>query len=246
MLTWRRLRRDGVRPDLLVVEVLPAYFDSRLSGCDLNEKVYPETHLSWDDLDVIERYVADRRPQARRDWLRHLPADPYERRLDVINRLAPGLLPLAERTNFGRVVEEIPENPNDTAAWLSPERRREALDFARRQYAEGLSNFRLGGVNCDALRDLLTECRREGVPAALLLMPEGPTFRSWYAPGAIEQVRRWLDELYTEFGVGLIDAREWMDEDDFFDSHHLTRAGARRFTQRLGEVHLLPLLRALP
>jgi hypothetical protein len=242
VLTWRRLRRDGIRPDLLVVELVPTFLSVEKAGTDLNPIQYPEPTLCLADLDVVELYAGDRRPNVRRDWWLELPSDLYERRLDLMSRVAPGLVPLERRVHPGLVAEDYPENPNDAP---SPERRRRALEHAA-GHASMLSRFRLGGVNCQAVRDLLADCRREGIPTALLLMPEGPTYRSWYAPGATEQVRRWLDELQTEFGVAVIDAQEWMEEDDFLDSHHLTRAGARRFTQRLGEERLLPLLRALP
>jgi hypothetical protein len=246
MLTWRRLRRDGVRPDLLVVEVLPALVSLNVSGGDLEAEKFPETCLSWADLDVIERYASARRPQARRIWLRELPGHVYEHRGELVARFAPSLVPPTQLPDSGLVFEEMPENPDDDAAWHTPERRRRALELSRSIYAGILSHFRLGGTNCEALRDLLAECRRDAVPVALLLMPEGATFRSWYAPGVIEEVRAWLDELRAEFGVTVLDAREWMEEDDFEDSHHLTRDGARRFSQRLGAEHLLPLLRSLP
>jgi hypothetical protein len=245
MLTWRRLRHDGVRPDLLVIEILPAYFSLEWSGIDLSEPMYPEARLSWADLEVIERYAV-RRPETRRNWLRELPGHLYERRVDLLRRFAPRLAPLTERPDSGLVLEEIPEDSGDAAGWRDPERCRRALEFAHGEYASVLSRFRLGGVNCEAIRDLLAECRRDGEPVALLLMPEGPTFRGWYAPGVIEHVRVWLDELRAEFGVAVLDAREWMGEDAFLDSHHLTRTGARRFTERLGREHLLPLLRSLP
>jgi hypothetical protein len=46
-----------------------------------------------------------------------------------------------------------------------------------------------------------------------------------------------------EFGAAVLDAREWMPEEDFADSHHLLAPGGRRFSVRLAEEHLLPLLR---
>ena len=54
-----------------------------------------------------------------------------------------------------------------------------------------------------------------------------------------------LDELAAEYGVPVLDAREWMTEDDFSDSHHLTCAGATRFTERLAVEELAPWLRGL-
>jgi hypothetical protein len=74
-------------------------------------------------------------------------------------------------------------------------------------------------------------------------MPEGPAFRSWYGPGAWPRVRGLVDGLGREFGARVIDARCWMPEDAFSDSHHLLPAPAAVFTARLGREAIAPLLR---
>jgi hypothetical protein len=93
-----------------------------------------------------------------------------------------------------------------------------------------------------AWRDLLGLCRREGIPTALVVMPEGPVFRSWYPPRTWALVREFLDDLGREYRVGVIDARDWMAEEDFIDSHHLLPQAAELFSARLGHEALAPLL----
>ena len=58
-----------------------------------------------------------------------------------------------------------------------------------------------------ALRDLLRLCRRERIQAMLVLLPEGPTFQSWYAPGARVEIDDYLAGLSAELSVPLVDMR---------------------------------------
>jgi hypothetical protein len=71
------------------------------------------------------------------------------------------------------------------------------------------------------------------VPVALLVTPEGAAFRSWYPAGTWPLLEEDLRGLCRALGAGFINAREWSAEAEFFDSHHLLAAGARRVTERL-------------
>ncbi len=117
------------------------------------------------------------------------------------------------------------------------------MDFARREYVPALIESNPNSSAGRVLHELLASCRQARVPAALVLMPEGPTFRSWYPAGTLPKVRGWLKQLCRENGAGFVDAEEWIGEDDFLDSHHLLRRGAEKFTERLGREALPPLLR---
>jgi hypothetical protein len=114
-------------------------------------------------------------------------------------------------------------------------------------YQPRLAAFHLNELQCQAVRELLASCRKERVAVALVVMPEGPTFRSWYPLGAWESVQDWLTRISREYDAPLINAREWIaNEDDFMDSHHLLLSGRGKFTERLGREYILPLLRRLP
>jgi hypothetical protein len=128
---------------------------------------------------------------------------------------------------------------------LTPENRRAALEHARREYATNLADYHLGGPSCDALRDLLQLCRREGVSIALLWMPESSTFRGWYPPAAGAQIKAFLDEVSGPADAPLVDAREWVADEDFADGHHLLPHGSAAFSERLGREALVPLLRGI-
>ncbi len=238
LMTWKRLRCDGMHPDLVLIEVLPALFNESIFLQDCTEKMMPLSQLRHSDLAVIEKYIGDERPALRRDWWLAWSNTFYDQRLNLMSRVAPSLLPVEHRVAPASLPEDSPVALEEFPA----DRRQRGLEHALGSYAPGLQQFHLGGTCCASLRELLACVRRDGARPVLVVMPEGPVFRSWYGPGAYEQVRNWIEELRTEFGAEVVDAHLWMDETDFRDSHHLTSQGAAKFTARLGNEYLIPLL----
>ncbi len=238
LLTWNRLGHDGVRPDLVLIEAMPAMLNESWLGYDLTEERLPLAHVRYCDLEEIERSFPDARPGLRREWLCAWPNPLYHQRLNLVSRFTPSLLPWNQRW----WTDHLPEDEPAESSALPPERRQQALEHSHTEYAENMQNTRLGGEGYVCLRELLTRIRAGGVPAALVIMPEGPAFQSWYAPGAYQTVRDGLDELAAEFGVAVLDLHDGMEEADFYDSHHLTPGSAAKFTERLGREELLPLL----
>ena len=96
---------------------------------------------------------------------------------------------------------------------------RRAVDFAYQQYSVYLKDFHLGGLTCRALEDLLDLCRQERISRALLLMPEGSEFRSWYPADSWAQIDSYLQNLSRNYAAPLINAREWVDDDGFTDDN---------------------------
>jgi hypothetical protein len=240
LLTWRRLQQDGVRPDLLLIEVLPPFLSSSFPIDEMSEDRMPTDRLRWQDLSLLERYGAGRkRPWLRGDFTAAAAGTLYSRRLEIVGAVAPQLLYAVKTRN--PLVERLDPGPFPTV--LSRQLLDQVRELAHREYAPSLKNYHLGGRGCEALRELLASCRRANVPAALVLMPEGPRFRSWYPPETWRKIEDWLEHLAGEEGVPLVNAREWIEEGDFLDSHHLLPHGADKFTARIGREYLLPLLR---
>jgi hypothetical protein len=231
LFTWKRLRAQGARPDLLCVEVVPTF----LAGADGDA---PRELLTGDRLDRRELSFLKRyhfpRGEFREDWWR--------------SWLAPGY---AHRTKLLRTLQGYWDGRIDGSGWhesslawaVSAAERGQGIEQARREHGDILKHFQLGGASCLALRDLLESCRRDGVPAALLWMPEGTAFRAFYADGAEEKVEAFLTGLGREHGAPLLDTRRWVADDGFADCHHLAGSGAAAFSDRFGRQALLPLLR---
>ena len=240
LLTLRRLLADGVRPDLLLVEIHPCL----LAG-DVPWEVRRLTagRVYRREISFLARYGAPRR-ELRRDWWLSEAVPWYALRFALVSRTVPSRLPWQLRQDLFRAA--------DNSGWVesplpppTPEVRRRALDQARREYYATLQNFRLGTGPCQAVREILETCGREHIAAALVWVPEGPVFRGWYTPQAEAQTRAFLKECHRTYGVPLVDAREWVPEEEFSDSHHLRPPGARRFTERLAREALPPLVRGL-
>jgi len=51
--------------------------------------------------------------------------------------------------------------------------------------------------------------------------------------------------LAQELAVPLIDGRTWVDDDGFYDGHHVTQKGAEQYTRRFGRDALVPYLSRL-
>jgi hypothetical protein len=100
---------------------------------------------------------------------------------------------------------------------------------------KGLQKFRFAAGPSRAMHELLARCRQEQIPVALVLMPTSVSFRSLYHPEAIVALHNFVDELHERYGPDVIDATDWLDNDDFDDGHHVRRAGAHKFTTRMIE-----------
>ena len=77
---------------------------------------------------------------------------------------------------------------------------------------------------------------------AFYVMPESPTFRSWYPPAARAAIDGYYAELRAD-GVPVFDASGWLDDETMYaDGHHLMRHGAETFSARFGRECLGPWL----
>jgi hypothetical protein len=238
LLTWRRLQADGVRPDLVLVETWPQALDQNRYQAEMGESRLPSDRLRWFDLPLFRRYHVARPHLARETALAELNPF-YSRRLWMMHEVAPRLLP-RQRTGLCPELERLTPPPFTD---LTPEKQAASRDGVRRALADYLPTVHVGGPGYDATHELLRSCREAGVPAALLMMPESPVYRGWYAPATWEQFQAWLEQAGRESGAPVVNAREWIDEDDFADTVHLLPQGAEKFTERLGREYLLPLLR---
>jgi hypothetical protein len=210
--TLDRLERDGIRPDLAIIELMPPFLveeSARLVG----------THLSLGEVIASAEYGDG----GLRGWyfLRH--------RL-ILGNLKQALDPL------GTI--EMPKpygGPPLLYDAMEPARREALSQIEREKYGRCTRAMEVSPTADRALRDLLARCHERGIKPVLLLAPEAPSFRAVYGPDGSTRLDRYLASITAEHRVRLIDARDWLDEDDFFDSHHPIRRGAEEFTRRLTE-----------
>jgi hypothetical protein len=225
-LRLRRLLADGVRPHAVGLEILPAHLAQQRYR--LEERT---ERLCWSDFSGLRHLDLPLEGLLRRwVWARALPI--FSARTVLLSRWLPWLLP--EEVRLERFWQGV-----SAGGWrvygrerVSAEEYRRGLEYARNRYAELLRHFRIRKEPDRALRDMLEVCRGEHIPVVLYLMPEAPVFRQMYTAKGQAVLDAYLGELHREFGVRVIDAREWLPDDAFADGHHLLRAGAAAFTAR--------------
>jgi hypothetical protein len=117
-----------------------------------------------------------------------------------------------------------------------------ALARTKQDYSPVLVNYRTGGAGAAAIRDTLSQCRQQGIHVAVMLMPESSEHREWYGQAGYADVTEFAFGLGNEFGIPVVDAREWLTDQGFADGHHLTGSGADAFTTRLANEFVTPWL----
>ena len=240
----RRLLHEGVRPDLLVLEVLPATLN-QCGARPVEEEWLDANRLRSGEAAFLARYQSDPRRSACQ-WLkgRGLPCVWHHDNLRSLLALGGG------RFQPGPEGLDCATDPRGWVPYaredVPPEQRHSLTDYARHVFGSTFGDFRLAEQPARALDDVLALCRREGIPVALLLMPEGPAFRAWYTPSMRAGLDAYLHGLGERWSAPLIDARDWLDSDAFLDEHHLLPRGAAAFTERFRREALGPLLQTLP
>jgi hypothetical protein len=233
LMQYRRLRREGVTPRWLVLEVLPPALTNEhpqmLRDC-MTASDYPILSRYLDPTYLKYRYALSRLGV----WCQH--------RNHLLERTAPEWAEGGAVAPSGFQLLPLGGDWVHTPDRLTPEELRRALDRARAQYYAELQGFTISPRSDGAARELLALCRADGVRVALLLTPEGSEFRSWYTADAERRLSEWCAAVSRDSGAPLIDARRWLSDECFFDSHHVLAPGAEAFTRRLEAEVLRPLV----
>ena len=225
-----RLLDSGFRPDLLLLEVLPASLNQARS-VPLEEDWVDGSRLKTSEVATLEAYHSEP-ARLLRHWCRSRGVPCAWNGAELQQHFGLDL----RQPRAARKPDEI-----DSHGWrcgfqdgVTAENRRHQIDFTRWQYGRVFGDFHLALGPARALRDVLNCCRKEQIKTMLVLMPEGPAFRSWYTLSMRAGLDCFLQSLKNEYDLPLIDARAWLDEEESFrDSHHLLPSGASRFTDRL-------------
>jgi Protein of unknown function (DUF1574) len=231
-----RLLREGIRPRWLVVELmLPCL--SRESYSVAAES------SSYHDLPVLHRCVPLDKVYTVYLRTRLLPW--YRHRSDLLYENAPDWCHADGDKAQEREQIKLDSLGGDTR-WITPAKLDKAdvqrrTDFAKAGYLERFQPYQIRDSIARTVRELLELCRKEQLPVVLVMTPESKEFQSWYSPGSREIIEGFCGRLRQEYGVRIIDARNWVADDAFTDGHHTLIRGADVFTLRLGREVLQPL-----
>ena len=242
MLALRRLLREGLRPDGLLIEVMPPFLSDQPEMIEANRMPVTVDCLRREEVGILNQYGSAGRGLLA-DWWLNWPVPWYSHRFSIMSKVAANWLPYAVRQDQFRGI--------DDSGWvdllprgLTPDEHHRRAEAERRSCEPCLQNYRLNPLLCQALEDLLTLCRQEQIPTTLVLMPEAQAFRrSIHGPADRTWRRSWM--VSGRLMRSAWSMREWMADDDFIDSDHLHPAGARLFSERLGRECLIPLVAVL-
>lgn len=228
LLHLRRLLQSGVRPSLVLFEIMPPLMAGQTPSPPEHHFYAPERLLPDEvDLVIAHGYPAEE-TRHRADVSIWLPI--YGLRLPMLGRGFPKWSPWHLRCDSSR--------NSDGSGWLRPvfdsiteDQRRIGVERAQAEYADLLRRLRLDGPAASAVSESVALCRAAGVPIAFVLMPEGSEFRAMYSTDAEQALAEFVETWRATLPV--IDARMWLEDDAFSDGHHMLAKGARIFSRRL-------------
>ncbi len=224
-LCYQRLRALNLLPDVLFVEVLPSMLHD--PGTPLEVQFLPAERLNTQEFQHLQQFGYPIWHTNRNYWQQRVNPV-WECRFSILARISPSWLPWNLRYDWGR--------NTDSHGWATPprqqitaEERIEREAQVQQEYASTLATLQPQGKPLAALQDIIACCRADGVQVMLVLMPEAESFQAMYPAGLQSVIEAQLNQL----GVPIVNARDWLMEDDFYDGHHPFERGARKFTERL-------------
>ncbi|MFO0935658.1 MAG: hypothetical protein U0798_03970 [Gemmataceae bacterium] len=230
LMSYRRLKAAGLKPTGVLLE----YWPPLLRGDNHAEYGRIDLpRLEPGDLKMVRDYYPDPPSVTRFVYEAQLwPAWRYRRQ--ILASIRPKWVPDARHDHrFSSGIDRWGWWPGCRDEDADAERAKRA-DIGKNPFRPYLVDYSVGREADRALRDLLAECRADGVAVALIVMPEGPKFRTLYTADAEQKFRDHLNAISNTYQLPVFNARE-RDEFsiDLPDDVHLTQGGAARLTRLL-------------
>lgn len=186
-----------MRPRIAIIDVMPSFVARERED-------FLAHHLNLTELREVTIYVRS----ARLGWyaLRHRYVKPDQLKRAIFG---PELVPAGH-----------PGGPTYLVESITPEDRANRIATQRSFHDRTISKISLASGGERARWRLIETCRACGVIPVMVLSPEGPVFQSYYGPESWARFLTDLERRAAETGVRLINARNWLTEDQFYDSHH--------------------------
>jgi hypothetical protein len=243
LITLRRLVNDGVRPEAILIEVMPGQFN-RVIGRPVDEKNLDGGRLRAGELVSAARLAKVPRILVA-NWLtaRCLPCYWYASELGLNG---------AQRPEWRRPLGAEPPL-TDGFGWqaglwrVTPEQRKLRTDFAVGQYVDVYTKDEVAAEPVRELRMMLELCREKGILVHLVVPPESSQFRALYSQAFVADFEAVLSDICREYALSLTNAQDWLADERFYDGLHELPEGAAEYTRRLERTLLsLENLRSLP
>jgi hypothetical protein len=229
-IVYHRLKKEGIAPTEIFLEIMPNFFNGTM-GDKAEMRMLDTARLQFQELAVLSESPANVHGRYRR-WLlaRTIPEWRHSRELRErigLDQYRPDTRP------------EAPEDAIEFDGWHpthgdyfrteSPRLHR----LAHNQYDRFYTRFEPAHSSLLRLKELIREVRSDGIKITLIIMPEASHFRELASDQHRTGFASMLESLRAEFNLPLLDTRDWVPDEEFFDGHHLFPEGGERLTQRL-------------
>jgi hypothetical protein len=234
-----RLHENGVRTDILFLEVLHTFFNAA-GPRSLDHGLLDGARLSAGEAAELLNYGNRSQTGPLRRWVfaRALPLyrhqaelrDSLDYRLNPNYYDWPPALRSCDSLGFRPVLCPPEEWPTLAA-------------IAHENYDPFYASFEIDPHPWGRLLEIIRRAQADNIHVVCVLMPEGSEFRRRFGSGSNSPAE--LVQRLRQIRVCVVDARDWLDDSAFFDQHHLLPAGAVRFADRFRVEALEPALKSI-
>lgn len=230
-MTVRRLFAAGVVPDAVLLEYWPPFL--RGDGQYMEQhRIDPHRLMPGDREFMLEHFETPQHYLDIVDDIRQFPVTGYRRQM--MSQICPGWLPYNKRLDAAWQKMDrwgwLPGIEDDPKDWERTIRHREAMKY----YDPLFAAYRVTPNQDKAMREVIGTLQARSVKVVLLWMPESSEFRQTYPAAVLREGEAYLAKLRADYGLPLIDARQWGDDISVADGFHLTQPGAAKVSQKLG------------
>lgn len=231
---FSRLREEGLTPDWVVIELMPALMIPYSES-------YFHSSVTVRELIEMTRYMTHRR--AMGFYAKNHVFPSYANRTGLLRWFAASWVLPGGQTDPELTIDALGGEGSRIRLNMDEAEQQAMQKRAAEVYSRILANYRIDPGSDAALRDLLRSCRAAGVRVAIVRTPEATKFRAAYPPEGLATLERYQQELAREFDVPVIDCHGWLRDEEFEDGHHPLLSGQKRFTSRLHKEVLIPLVK---
>jgi hypothetical protein len=233
----RRLLASGIRPSLLVIEVLPAQFTP--AGWRPEVAGLRAGYLDRHDLACVQRYDSEVKMELPSWAYRTVPV--FAHRHILITRLRKIGRDRVAWQNLGPSGWVPLPHAESAQKWMATE------ELIRKDWLPLLTSLQPDPWSdtlpaAHGLEEVMSLARRRGIPTVLTILPEWQGMWGWYPEGAFDRLVGNVKALGGRYQAHLVNARDWVGEEGFADPVHLDPGGARVFTRRFAQEVLHPAL----
>lgn len=228
LLLLHRLLDDGVRPDLLILEMWPVFFAETAIAGNLE---WLESHgIGLAERNWLATYGPLANPRSV-TTISGMVVPWYRHRFALLRCFARRMMP---RIPWGVLSAEF-----DEAGWEAiagerpkPEVYSRLVEADKKAIEPFFQTDRLSPASCRVVNDLLKVTERHGIRVVLTMFPEASDLRAWCPDDYRSRVMTALQASCQEHGLDLIDGHDWLPDEQFFDPVHVMASGANDFTDQ--------------